>query len=346
MPLISEATGYDFKGKTPAGRCILENRSNTGKLSLWVQDLKPETKYSIYIIFAEARQHVGFLMGQLDVDGKGKAEFRRDISSGDVHNFMLKEVVSVAVIATNATGVVSPLCGYNDAQVSWRHTFRVWKKAEPVLAAEELPPELPISEDSVAAKPEKLHEELIPNPVEEDVVLPHEAVTPVHEEVVPINDDEVEPLFQDPEPVQVISPPLATRPSTAMSPKNLGQSDTIQLLESIFNANTPCKPFTNQACNVKWVRCNQAEQMPLPSNRPHLMSEPFMLAAWADHEHFILGIAADCNPPQYVIGIPGTYTPEGNVAAERLGFTEFKCPKKDPPSTGDDGYWLMSINLL
>jgi len=85
--------------------------------------------------------------------------------------------------------------------------------------------------------------------------------------------------------------------------------------------------------------------MPLPSSRLHIFSDPFMLASWAEHEHFILGVTTDGDPQQYVIGVPGTYSQEGRIAAKSLGFSQFKCPKKERPRVGDNGYWLMFVDL-
>ena len=251
MPLLSEATGYDFKGKTPAGRCIVESRNNAGKLSLWAQDLKPETKYSIYIIFAEGGQFVGFPMGQLNVDGKGKAEFRRDISPGDVHNFMLKEVVSVAVIATNAMGTISPLCGYRDMQVPWRHAFRIWKKEKHEPAREELQPKSDKMDDVPA---EETHEELPYEIVDDELpktpcdsnddshpqsdecqfasqVCDSEGEPEAHpisppwatRPPAPVQEEPEEPVAEYPVPptatASPFSPPRATRPSAAAPPE-------------------------------------------------------------------------------------------------------------------------------
>ena len=67
-----------------------------------------------------------------------------------------------------------------------------------------------------------------------------------------------------------------------------------------------------------------------------------MLTAWADHEHFILGISES---NQYAIGIAGAYSKEHENHAQRLGFTQFVGLKKDPPRTGDNGYWLMIVDI-
>jgi len=344
MPLVHEAKGYEFKGKMPAGRCIVEVRNNIGKLSIWVQDLKPQTKYGIYLVFAQAQQYFGLHMGPLDVDVKGKAEFRREISQEDLHSFALKEVATVAIIAANESGVVSPLCGYRNAQISWRHRFSVWKKEEPVAT--------PIAEE-----PQTVEVEPLPVEDEPQIVT---AELPLVEDEPQFTIAEPLPTEDEPQPAPTVEistplpPPRARKPSADLPPTstapetpdpNQSHQNTIQLIEAIFNANTPCEPFAKQSHEIKWVRCNLPEQMPLPSDHPHLMSEPFMQAAWADHEHFILGITIDTQPAQYVIGIPGTYTQGNKAIAKRLGFLKFKCHKKDRPSIGSQGYWLMFVDF-
>jgi len=296
MPLAEESKGYGFKGRTPAGRCIVEGRGNTGKLSLWVQDLKPQVKYEVFLIFTDNRRYVGLNAGLLDVDTKGKAEIRRDIV--ELHTLVLKEIVAVAVIAAGQSGVVSPLCGYRDEQVAWRHGFQVYKAGqseEPVKQAE---PEPPV--------------------IEPDPPVP-----------------EPEQIIQ-PEPVAPLpSPPRAILPTTTELPPPPTSQNTTMLIESIFNANTPFKPFTNHEDDIKWVKCSELNQMPLPSDLPHLMTEPFMQAAWADHEHFILGVS---ETGQYIIGMAGMYTQENRKQAKQLGFSQFR-------SAGDSGYWLMFVDF-
>jgi len=321
MPLVQEAKGYEFKGRLPAGRCIVEARSNTGKLFMWVQDLMPETMYSIYLVFPQGQHYTGLHMGQLDVDEKGRAEFRREIV--DIHTFALNELVAVAITATNATGVVSPLCGYRDAQVSWRHSFRIWENEMP---------------ETMGNKEEE------PGPAAIEPLAPAIIEPPVIEEVSEPVTDELP-----------IVPPRATRPQSVSIPAHvsspevvaLSQSriDTVQLLESIFNANTLFEPFLEQDREMKWVRCNLAEQMPIPNECPHLLTEPFIQTAWADYEHFVLGITTDGEPMQYAIGIPSSYSPEDEVIARNLGFVQFIDHDCDSQYTEYSGYWLMFVDF-
>jgi len=492
MPLLHEAKGYEFKGRTPAGRCIIEERSDMGKISLWVQNLKEQTKYGIYLIFAEGRRYAGVHMGLLDVNANGKAEFRRDLTPGELHMYSLSDLVAVAVIVTNAAGVVSPLCGYQDQQVSWRHSFFI-KKSDTALAAEkptavtppvvknplpaiekvmsetpveihapprdiedmpmldtplinlvreplaEEPPQMsntpptvetspPIdtrandentnlqnagdiafSSPQICAEPDdmpkmappsndtcRLREELPISPPRasrpQSSEVPVREATPIAKipHIMDINDknanlqessdthqlqeeltisppmasrpqpldvpppDPPEPFTQDPPP---LAPPRATKPPGAVTIRHnqpipqpsptptQSRESTIQLLEAIFNANTPIEPFAKQNRPIKWVRCNQFEQMPIPGSRPNLADERFMLNSWESYKHFIVGITMEGEPLQYIIGIAGVYTPEDKERAMQLGFAQFKGVKKDPTRIGDDGYWLMFVDF-
>jgi len=339
MTLVSEAKGYEFKGRPPGGRCIVESRNNAAKLSLWVQDLRPEMSYDIYMVFAQERQHIGLSMGKINVDERGKGEFRREITSAELHNFNLAEVVTVAVTTTDASGIVSPLCGYKGAQVSWRHSFRVWEKEEVNV---EPPPKVEDTSPVVLEQPPVMEVAAeVPAAIEEP--LPATETPPVHDRP---NHTFVEPISN----VARSNPPRATKPQVAPVPHDITTSypqrtDIIQLLETIFSENTPFEPHVKHAREIKWVRCTNPAQIPLPNSRPHLMSEPFMLNAWADHEHFILGITTGGEPMQYIIGMAGTYSSESDVMAKNLGFSLFSSHKKEHPHTGDDGYWLMFVDI-
>jgi len=345
---MSEAKGYEFKGRQPTGRCIVESRGNTAKLSLWAQDLKPEVSYDIYIVFAHNRQYIGLSMGKLNVDERGKGDFRREVTPAELHNFDLTEMITVAVTTadTSGIGIVSPLCGYRDAQVSWRHSFSVWERPahEPPPAVKEASP---VALEQSSAADEALVAE--PPPIAAQTPAVVEELSQVTE---PSHIPE-KPLHAFVKPVQStthINPPRATKAQAAHVPHATTTSypqrtDIIQLLETIFAVNTPFEPSIKHLQEIKWVRCTNPAQMPLPNDRPHLMSEPFMLSAWADHEHFILGITTSGEPMQYVIGMAGTYSSESEATANGLGFSLFGGHKKEHPHTGDKGYWLMFVDI-
>jgi len=307
MPLLQEASGYEYKGKSPTGRCIVESRNNTGKVTLWAQDLKPEVKYTIFLIFAQSQKHVGFNMGTLNVDSRGKAELRRDITSKDIHTFTLDEVAVIAITAQSKNGIISPLCGYKDTQIPWRHSFSEWK--EPTIATKA--PEVPVSKKEAA-------------PDIQPLVTPQTPSAPPPLATKPITP-------QTPQD----NPPSTGEPHMPIH----------QVLDAIVNSSTAIQPFKKETRETLWAKCTQIEQLYLVSNNPNLMHELFILNTWANYEHFILGITTDGSPKQYIVGLPGIYNSEDLHKVRQLGFTLFKAPENDHPQSGDCGYWLMIFDF-
>jgi len=107
IPLENEAAGYDFKGRTPAGRCLAENRNGIGKITIWAQDIRPLVRYSVYLIFCDEGKYAGVQIGSLNADEKGKAEIRKDIESAALFGFALSLVGFSEIIA-----YVFPIIGY------------------------------------------------------------------------------------------------------------------------------------------------------------------------------------------------------------------------------------------
>jgi len=221
MPLEKEATGYEFKGRNPSGRCVVESRGTSGKLTVWAQDLKPETRYGIYIIFADEGRYAGVSMGSLSVDTKGKAEARRDIDEQSLNGFQIADALAVAVTAADAPGVVSPLCGYRDRPFSWRSSFYVStgevEKIEPKVV--EIPVPEPMPEPEPIPEPEPV---VTPEPEPVAPPEPDEAPEPEPEiETVPEPEPEPEPEIETPpmpKPEPIIDVESISKPEEAPSP--------------------------------------------------------------------------------------------------------------------------------
>lgn len=196
IPLANEAPGYEFKGRKPAGRCILEEQNGLGKISLWVQDLRPQTRYAVFLIFADGNKYAGVNAGPLVVDDKGKGETRRDIEKPQLHGFVLQEVVAVAVMATKTTRVESPLCGYRGDAVVWKHNF--YEKAGIKKAETAVTP----------IKTEMVKFVFIP-PIETEIVKPVH-IPPIETEMIkpvliPIPDDYSELFVEETDNTTVLS---------------------------------------------------------------------------------------------------------------------------------------------
>jgi hypothetical protein len=164
MPLECEASGYGFKGRTPAGRALAEARETTGKLTIYAQDIKTETRYGVYMIFRAENRYAGIFMGSLNADEKGKAEMRKDFNTSLLNPFNLQELVGVAVTASDIPpSVVAPLCAYRENPVSWRGSF--------FIPANEIAEPEPVVEPEPAVEP-------TPEPVVEPAPEPEPVVEP------------------------------------------------------------------------------------------------------------------------------------------------------------------------
>ena len=125
ITLLPDSKGFEFNGKEPLGSCVLEERGKSGKLSLWVQDLKAETSYKIVIILYEMGKFTGISLGSLYVDGKGKGDFKSELdSSGFLDGQDLSRMCAVAVIV-GGNELISPLVGYKDGPVIWKNHFTI-----------------------------------------------------------------------------------------------------------------------------------------------------------------------------------------------------------------------------
>jgi hypothetical protein len=137
--------------------------------------------------------------------------------------------------------------------------------------------------------------------------------------------------------------PKGAKPIRKQTTRSDGRTENAIAVESIFNEKQSITPFENQTQELKWVKLTISDAVPLPDNRPLLLEEPFVRAAYANYAHLILGQTAD--KTEYIIGVPGEYSPDLRPQAKRLGFSQFKTNARETPKRGDDGYWLMFIDM-
>ena len=122
--MTSDSKGFEFSGKAPMGRCILEDRGKSAKLSLWAQDLKTGKPYRIMLILSEMGKFTGAALGSLYVDAKGKGEFKYEFDASTLADGQgISRVCAVAVLAGGVNELISPLVGYKDGPVLWKNHF-------------------------------------------------------------------------------------------------------------------------------------------------------------------------------------------------------------------------------
>ncbi|MDR1560359.1 MAG: hypothetical protein LBS84_11830 [Clostridiales bacterium] len=126
IPLKSDSKGFELSGKEPLGRCLLEDRGDLSRLSLWVQDLKAKAPYKVVLILSDTGKYTGVPLGSLYVDGKGKGEFKTEFdSTGLADGQGLSRLSAVAVLAGGGGDVLCPLVGYKDGPVLWKNHFTI-----------------------------------------------------------------------------------------------------------------------------------------------------------------------------------------------------------------------------
>ena len=377
IPLTPDSKGYEQSGKEPLGRCILEDRGKTGKLSLWVQDLKAEAAYKIVLILSEAGQYTGVSLGSLYVDGKGKGEFKSEFDLLSLANGQeLSRVCAVAVM-TGSGELVCPLTGYKDSPVLWKNHFTMLNgenknrnKITPDVSAPSdkendtarvRPVTEPTGQQPVPDKEEVCETGTPPDPG--GVSVPEPNMDPLQAEETcdtQEGDYEYEPdvdeyfeYFED--GFNAYKNSDGTEEDTRLSeeeiPENIRQDEIdyeiLSNLKEVFENNIDITPFEQKSADEKWVRISLREPVYLPVEYRLLMNHPLIIAAYKKFNHLILGRMADEGRTQYILGVPGIYEPQYGNAVRQMGFTQFKTVLEGKGLNPNDyGYWLAPLYMI
>jgi len=119
-------------GKKAFGKCILEAKNGSGKVSLSVQNLKSGAACNAYIIAVNGEAPLAINIGKLSADTSGHAQLKWQCSASNVDNstLELKDFVVVALCVGSSisnTGLV----GYRDKEIAWKNDLRVHSKNPP-----------------------------------------------------------------------------------------------------------------------------------------------------------------------------------------------------------------------
>jgi len=120
----------------------VEGQGTSGKFSCRVQDLMPQVKYRVYLVYTKGSSYGNIDVGLLDVDEKGRGELRCNLTGEDFPN--VAAIVIVAGSVETPAEMISPLSGYNKVPVPWRHSFmKPESKPEPKPEPTPEPPPSP-----------------------------------------------------------------------------------------------------------------------------------------------------------------------------------------------------------
>lgn len=95
------------------------------------------------------------------------------------------------------------------------------------------------------------------------------------------------------------------------------------------------------------IDCIRLEQKDLPNLRRNnwlIGNNQFILHAFSNHQHLIMGRMNDSDQPVYILGVPGVYDPKEKFMANMFGFPYFKPGSEHSLHPGNFGYWYRAID--
>jgi len=95
------------------------------------------------------------------------------------------------------------------------------------------------------------------------------------------------------------------------------------------------------------IDCIRLEQKDLPNLRRNnwlIGNNQFILHAFSNYSHLIMGKMNHTQLPVYILGVPGVYDPKEKFMANMFGFPYFKPGAEHTLHPGNFGYWYRAID--
>ena len=325
IALKQDARGYGLKNREPSGRAVVEINGGAGKVSLWLQDLRPGSMYKIYLV---ATDGMGVSLGTVGADERGKAEHKFEVSENVAGSGRpLDDFEAVACIIPGKSELTAALVGFRGDEFDWKSRFKDFKeiKKEPLIA-----------QASIAQAP-KEPEPIVEPPKE---ILTQPELEMLLDEPLDVPPDDDEPSDEDIHAAfkEVIQ--KFTREFEDFKAEKVEAQQGETALEQVFRGSLAMDPFKQQSRDVKWVRASMKDMGALPIQHWRYANHPFMVSSYCRYRHLIFGRTPD---GETYLGVPDVYDDGMCPTARRLGFMQFKCCGGDTVSDGKYGYWLMYI---
>ena len=142
VTLKQDRQDYSIDGRKCMGRCVIETRGSMGKLSIYVQGLKPEVIYKLYLIATERDKSKGLPVAIVPVHTKGKGELRFEFNAENVggSNMSVSDFSAITIIVPSENGVLPVLTGFMEDEISWKNNFvDITKEDSRTISAAEKP---------------------------------------------------------------------------------------------------------------------------------------------------------------------------------------------------------------
>jgi len=126
-----ELSGYSIDGREPNGYCKIEVRDGKGRVSTYIQGLKPlndGTMYRVYLISAQNNKSLGIPIGWLDINNRGRGECRWEFNPDNLEGTGLAiedfNVGAIIIKGDKINELIAPIVGYKDREVLWKKGFK------------------------------------------------------------------------------------------------------------------------------------------------------------------------------------------------------------------------------
>ena len=325
--LKEDSQGYGAQGRAPVGRCVIEARGGVGKVTIYVQDLKPLLQYRCLLIKRGMDKSFGAFLGSIEISNHRSHEIRFDVNPDNLggHGFPIEDFDTVA-IAFQSERMVFPLTGGAANDVRWKANLIM----EPETKTE-------IKEPEPAPAPVVVQE--AEDDAEEDL---QEAVkAEVKEEMK----EEVKEEAAGPEEIPFVKMTEHENPRQALGEIARRVNKELNELAEMASEAEPetsamsSPPSQETGDESGWKEISLRELMLLPVNLFDHEQKAIVAAAYHKHGHLIVRREENRH---YTLGIPGHYVPEDVKNYKRMGFDAFRSLEEEI-FPGVRGYWLKEL---
>ena len=381
--LTEKTSDFSAYGKKAFGKCMLEAKGESVKVSLSIQNLKPATVCSAYIIAPESGGSLAIDIGRVAANTAGRAELKwecRSANSVDGSGFMLKDFSVAGLMIIEGSSAKAPIIGYKNGEVSWRDNLRIHKKT--VAPSSELQPETVTYSAPTAADEEGLLEdnfvdittdtpkafcEKIPPALDaaaaaqliegfEVPQLPEYPSSEPEEFFETMEEGAAEKALKEVahkinEKLNEMDALSLEQPQKGEEPQEAAQASELpallahehQHLQNIFQNFSKIRPFKEQGESEEWVRITPNELNFLPEAFAHLHADMRVLTAYKKFNHLIFGRKSYGEYVDIAFGMPDVYAVRNEEAVKASGFVGFQNCDCEKPLEGSHGYWLLIV---
>lgn len=359
LPIKQERSDYSLSGREALGKAIIEAKGNAGKISVAVQDVKPNNKFEVCLIANVSNEYIGVNIGKIFIDERGKGVCKQEFDADDVNKsgIEIESFTITALISPKEGELIVPFVGYKNESAAWKVNFKYFTEIKPpevaVAEVEEAAEDVTIeaAEEAIIAEEKP---EFADVPTEEPIAAEEAAEDRKTEatEEESVETTEAEESVIEEEQKADINPhekfkEIARKFSEKLEelkPVDKQESEPIdEEIEKLFETNTVMYPFQQRKSDVTWVRISPRNLLKLPPEFNRHANCPLVLNGFRSFKHLIFGKCCQHGVTKFLLGVPDIYYEHKKQPASDHGFLKFECCDGGEIFNGAYGYWVIVI---